>query len=143
MEKVSSLKYSESTSNTISVGAEATTKSSVTIGLSCSLKLVVLGVRVVSIEETSVGEGYGVVIGGTNFSFASRGTGTVGSFRDFRLIDSTLVGTRATLFRFGLYSAIARGLPRFIEIASFGLFVDVTGSTNALVFNTFVLFLIN
>ena len=84
---VSPLRFGESTSNTTSVGAAASTKGSVTIGLSCSLELVIPDVRIVSIKETSVGGARGVIIGGTNFPFASSANGIVGSFRDFRLLD--------------------------------------------------------
>ena len=112
------------------------------IGLTCSLELVVPGIRVVSIEETSVWGAKGIVIGGPNFPFASRAGNTVGSFRKFAFFDSTLAGTRATLFRFCWYSAIASGLPRNVGNAYFGLCFVVRGSTGALVSNTFVLFFI-
>ena len=141
--KVSPVRYGESTSNTTSVGAAASTTGSVIIGLTCSLELVVPGVRVVSIEETSVWGARGIVIGGTKFPFASRAGGTVGSFRDFGFFDSTWAGPRVTLFRFGWYSAIASGMPRNVGNASFGLFFVVRGSTGALLSNTFVLFWIS
>ena len=143
--KVNPVKRGEPTSNTtagVVVGASASTveeaegweigsgsggdgeTGSVIMNGTCLLDP---GCRVVSIKEDSVGRAGAVDFRFKNFPFASRAGGTLGGLRDLRFFTSSWPGTRATLFRFCWYRAIASVFPRNIGNAIFGLFV-VDGS---------------
>ena len=100
------------------------------------------GVRVVSIEEDSVGRAGPVDFRFKNFPFASRTGGTLGGLRDLRFFTSSWPGTRATHFRFCWYRAIANGFPRNVGNAIFGPFVVDGSSAGSLVCSSFDLFFI-
>ena len=112
---------------------------SVIIKGTCSLDP---GVRVVSIEEDSVGRAGPVVFRFKNFPLESRAGGTVGGVRNHRFFTSSLPSTRAILFRFCWYKAIASGFPRNVGNAIFGLIVVDGSSAESLVWSSFVLFFI-
>ena len=112
---------------------------SVIIKGTCSLDP---GVRVVSIEEDSVGRAGPVDFRFKNFPLESRAGGTLGGLRDLRFFTSSWPGTRATLFRFCWYRAIASGFPRNVRNAIFGLYVVDGCSAGSLVCSSFVLFFI-
>ena len=158
--KVSPVRRGEPTSNTtgwVVVGASPSTvevaegweigsgsggdgeTGSIIIKETCSLDP---GVRVVSIEEDSVGRAGTVEFKWENFPLESRTGGTVGGFRLLRFFTSSWPGTRATLFRFCWYYAIASGFPRNVGNAIFSFFVVDRSSAGSLVCSSFVLFFI-
>ena len=100
------------------------------------------GIRIVTIEEDSVGRAGAVVFRFKNFPFASRTGGTLGGLRDLCFFTSSWPGTRSTLFSFCWYRAIASGFPRNVGNAIFGLFVVDGSSTGSHVCSSFVVFFI-
>ena len=77
-----------------------------------------------------------------NFYFALRAGGTLGGLRDLRFFTSSWPGTRATLFRFRCYMAIASGFSRNVGNPIFGLFVVDGSSAESLDSSSFVWFII-
>ena len=131
--KVSPVRRRETTFNTtawVVVGASASTvevaegweigsgsggdgeTGSLIIKGTCSLDL---GVRVVSIEEDSVGRAGPVDFRIKNFCLESRAGGTLGGLRDLRFFTSSWPGTRATLVLFAGIGPMQAAFPEMLE----------------------------